>query len=82
MHLTSSPFAQTGSLTRGSPTISDDRILRTLLEADDAVRRLLLDHLCAGDEVRRKRLSDLLAAASTWRASDRSTSEVAALARR
>ena len=70
MHLTSAPFVTSPSARGQPPASSDDQILRTLMEADDVVRMLLLDYLCDGDEARRDRLAGMVEAALSWRSTD------------
>ena len=70
MHLTSSPLISRVSGSTPLDSSADDRILRTLMEADAPVRILLLDHLCDGDEGRRQRLVGMVEAALQWRTQD------------
>lgn len=69
MHITSSPLVSAAALDTAESR-NDDRLLRTLMEADAPVRAMLLNHVCDGDERRRERLSKLVEAALDWRAGD------------
>lgn len=70
MHLTASPCSRPTVLDSNLAATNDDRILRTLMEADAAVRELLLAHICDGDAARWERLSSMVRAVLQWREAD------------